>query len=200
MKSTLVSLFLFVSSLVAAPPARPDHCVTIICKDTEGATSIGSGTVVKRFGKTVTILTCRHVIEDAEKIYLRGDDRLIEGKNPKLSDTDDLGTFEIENSDLPATKISKAPVIPGDTVQHWGNTSGYSKGEVADYLNLSYPDMAKHQALKSEYLSIAGDSGAGIFNDAGELVGVNFATIGDLGDRAGLAVPLKQVKAFLASK
>lgn len=198
MKSLIVSLILFTSTLVAAPE-RPGYTVTVFAIDKDKALSIGSGTVVKKTGKVVTVLTCKHVLEDAETVYLRGDDKLLMGKNIVRSETDDLATFDVE-SDLPVAKIAQAPVIPGDVVQHWGQTSGYSKGEVSDYINLTWPDKVKRLSIKSGYLTISGDSGCGVFNSDGELVAVNFGLIGELGNREGLAIPLKVVQGFLAAK
>lgn len=183
LRSSLLIL-LFVCPVFSAPP---DYCITVVCEDTRGGLSVGSGTVLP--GNTV--LTARHVLDRPKKVWVIKDGKLVAGSNPVLSMTDDIAKFTCVTGIDPAVIGTVSP-SKNDRVVHFGKSTGKSTGCILPYIRILEDNTL---IQRSDMLCVPGDSGAGVFNDRSELIAV--LTSVDWEHKEQLGVPLSVIKEFL---
>ena len=161
----------------------------------------GSGVIVSADG---LILTCNHVIEGAELITVT----LANGKEYKAEvyGTDswsDLALLKIEEDELAFATYAKAPageekysyMKVGETVVAIGNPLGELGGSVSVGVISALGREVTVEGMPMTLLQIdasvnPGNSGGGLFNLDGELIGiVNAKSTGDAVEGIGFAIP-----------
>ncbi len=137
--------------------------------------SLGSGFVIDRKGK---ILTNFHVIDDAKSISVKINKETYKVSNILAYDKDiDLAILQIEtNKSIPALKLNKTVPKGGATVYALGSSEGYtlsfSSGTIASPSRVfDHVKYIQHNAAIS-----SGNSGGPLFNEYGEVIGVNTST------------------------
>lgn len=168
----------------------------------------GTGIIVSQDGY---ILTNKHVIDGATKIYVVLDDGTVY-KEVELVGTDpfdDIAFLKIANvSDLPAATLGDSKTITvGQQVIAIGNALGQYQNTVtsgiisgtgrsltatdSDYQNAeTLTDMIQTDAAIN-----SGNSGGPLVNAAGEVIGINTAV--SSGNNIGFAIPISSVKGML---
>lgn len=205
MKKMLIAAFLlFVSSTTAdaaAKPAKPSETwYTVRVDNGHGS---GTGTVIAAEKGHSFILTNAHVCEQASNTinveheghsyhatYVYGSSVDHPGPGMIKVNGPDLCIIRID-VELDTVIVATASPSVGDKVFQRGfgggvHTADTRTGEVSRGRFLS-DDMI------TTAVPIPGDSGSGIFNEAGELIGVCWGTGGDY----GIAVDLKLVHSFV---
>ena len=142
------------------------------------ATSAGSGVIISDDGY---ILTCHHVVEDATsvKITLRNNntyDAVLVGSD----EVSDLAVLKInaEETLTYAVQGHSADLIAGEQVVAIGNPLGTLGGSVtvgyisATEREIKISDGSKMTLLQTDAAINSGNSGGGLFNLAGELIGI----------------------------
>ena len=142
------------------------------------STSVGSGVIISKEGY---ILTCHHVVEGASSIS-------VTLQNKKSYDATLVGSDE--NSDLAVLKISaeepltyveqghSADLIAGEQVVAIGNPLGMLGGTVTvGYISatervVEVADGAVMTLIQTDAAINSGNSGGGLFNLAGQLIGI----------------------------
>ncbi|MBQ8859143.1 MAG: trypsin-like peptidase domain-containing protein [Clostridia bacterium] len=161
----------------------------------------GSGVIVSADG---LILTCNHVIEGAELITVT----LANGKEYKAEvyGTDswsDLALLKIEEDELAFATFARAPAEEekysymkvGETVVAIGNPLGELGGSVSVGVISALGREVTVEGMPMTLLQIdasvnPGNSGGGLFNLNGELIGiVNAKSTGDAVEGIGFAIP-----------
>ena len=129
-----------------------------------------SGTVVA----PSVVLSAGHCFEEDENEWglplPAPTSMLVDGYKVKILavvfDDNDHALVQVEFKFKQYAKLVKAPAV-GAHVHYWGNPAGinnvYREGYVTSY---------KHAAMMMDINGFFGDSGAGIFDDAGNVVGV----------------------------
>jgi serine peptidase DegS len=141
---------------------------------------LGSGVIVSGDG---LILTTRHVISEVDDIVVAlFDGRIAEAQVVGSDPGTDLAVLKIELDDLPAARLSAENTLrTGDVVLAIGNAFGLSHtvtmGIVSatgrGQLNLTtFEDFIQTDAAIN-----AGNSGGALINPAGEIVGINSASL-----------------------
>jgi len=141
---------------------------------------LGSGVIVSEDG---LILTTRHVISNVDDIVVAlFDGRVAEASVVGSDPGTDLAVLRIELDDLPAARLTAANTLrTGDVVLAIGNAFGLSHtvtmGIVSamsrGQLNLTtFEDFIQTDAAIN-----AGNSGGALINPAGEVVGINSASL-----------------------
>lgn len=193
-----------------------------------GVFGSGSGTVVKKTNKEMYVLTCYHVVDDIVNLnkaglkvnaivgYTLGDtgdmDNLksfvsFSAEVVKSDEENDLALLKVNYSDPNLSEIKIAEVEPqkGDTVYSVGSPLGLlrtvSRGILANKVEGFY---------LTDGTTTFGNSGGGLYNKNGELIGVPSNVMGYAGglDKAGqetfipesslgLSRDLPTIKAFL---
>ncbi len=170
----------------------------------------GTGIIVSKDGY---ILTNKHVIESATKIYVVLDDGTVY-KNVKLIGTDplnDIAFLKIEGvDDLPAATLGDSKTITiGEQVIAIGNALGQYQNTVTSGIvsgtgrSLTATDSSYQNAetltdmIQTDAAINSGNSGGPLVNAAGEVIGINTAV--SSGNNIGFAIPIASVKGMLNS-
>ena len=159
---------------------------------TEGA---GSGVIISEDGY---ILTNNHVIEGQSSIKVTtSDGQEYDATVVGTDDKTDIAVLKIEASGLtPAVIGDSDSLVVGETAVAVGNPLGELGGTVTDgiisALDREVTVEGKNMTLLQTSAAVSpGNSGGGLFNEKGELVGiVNAKSGGDNVEGIGFAVPI----------
>lgn len=156
-------------------------------------TGVGSGFVISADG---LIVTNNHVIDDAERVRVEFEDgstydATVVGTDPMT----DIALLDIDGDDHPTVTFGSSETLRvGEDVFAMGNPFGLGSTVTTGIVS------AKDRNLRSGGLAAfiqtdaainRGNSGGPLFNDSGEVIGVNTAIISPTGGSAGIgfAVP-----------
>lgn len=168
------------------------------------ALSSGSGVVISADGY---ILTCNHVVSGATSVLVRMND----GKeyNAVLvgaDSTSDLAVLKIEATDLTYVKQGcSADLVPGEHVIAIGNPLGTLGGTVTSGIisaterNIQTEDGTTMTLIQTDAAINSGNSGGGLFNLRGELIGIVNAKYASSGIE-GLAFAIPVDSAFVVEE
>jgi S1-C subfamily serine protease len=194
MRYALLALLLLPAGSAAGEPC--DSAVKVT-----GPGFSGSGTVVGRSAGRSLVLTNRHVCPAASAglaVHLDGKDYAAEwvGADP----ADDLALLSVA-ADLPAAELADAPPAAGTELRQWGYPKGGPqtprKGSaVGSRKVIDNQTEAEIEVWETDFCPEVGESGSGLFDPAGKLVGVTFACTQE--GRCH-AVPVGRVRVFLAA-
>ncbi|AWL12951.1 putative periplasmic serine endoprotease DegP-like [Saliniradius amylolyticus] len=171
-------------------------------------TSLGSGVIMTETGH---ILTCYHVIQNAERIHVMlQDGQILEAQQVGQDPHTDLAVLKIDAQNLPVipqqptqnTKVGDVvlaignPYNLGQTITQ-GIVSATGRAGLSNYLGSNYADFIQMDAVLNE-----GNSGGALVDSNGTLVGINNANFKTLDshrrvkDVAGIffAVPYELAK------
>ncbi len=168
------------------PPKRPEG--------NDRPKSLGSGFIISEDGY---VLTNYHVIKDAEKVFVRLNDRReLEARVIGSDKRSDIALLKIDATSLPVVKIGNSEKLePGEWVLAIGSPFGFDHSVTAGIVS------ATGRALRSEtYVPFIqtdvainpGNSGGPLFNLDGEVVGINSQIYTRSGGFMGLsfAIPI----------
>jgi serine protease Do len=162
----------------------------------------GSGFIIRNDG---LIITNNHVVENAKEITVTLTDKRefsakVLGRDPKT----DLAVLKIEpKGELPAAKLGDSDELQvGDWVMAIGNPFGLSNSVTAGIVSAKgraigagpYDDFIQTDAPINP-----GNSGGPLFNEQGEVVGINSAIFSQSGGNIGIgfAIPINLAKQLL---
>jgi serine protease Do len=166
-------------------------------------TGVGSGFII---GADGDIVTNNHVVANAEEVSVRLDDgRTFAAEVVGTDPMTDLALLRIEaDADLPfVTFGDSATVRPGDNVIAVGNPFGLGGTVTAGIVSAVSRDI--NAGPYDEFIQIdaainRGNSGGPLFNEAGEVIGVNTAIFSPNGGSIGIgfAVPSNVAEEVIA--
>lgn len=192
------------SNAIAAVAAKAADTVVSITTETTANDSVygqyvtggaGSGVILSEDG---TIITCAHVIDGASVITVKTADGAEYKAELIGSDTvTDIAVIKIEASGLPFAVIGDSGLLSvGDDAVAIGNPLGELGGTVTNGI-ISALDREveiggrKYNLLQTNAAINPGNSGGGLFNLAGELIGiVNAKSAGSGIEGLGFAIPV----------
>lgn len=168
----------------------------------------GTGIIVSTDGY---VLTNKHVIDDATKIYVILDDGTTY-KNVKLIAADplnDVAYLKIEDAkDLKAATLGDSKTITlGEQVIAIGNALGQYQNTITSGIisgtgrSVTATDSSYQNAetltdlIQTDAAINSGNSGGPLVNAAGEVIGINTAV--SSGNNIGFAIPISSVKGML---
>jgi len=171
-------------------------------RETQRATSLGSGVVVSTGGY---ILTNNHVVEAADEIEVAlHDDRKLLAKVVGSDPDTDLAVLRVEAKDLPAITFGSSENLRvGDVVLAIGNplgigqtvTSGIVSGLGRSGLGINtFENFIQTDAAINQ-----GNSGGALVDARGNLVGINTAILSQTGGSIGigLAIPASMARTVM---
>ena len=137
--------------------------------------SMGSGFVVSEDG---IVLTNNHVIEGADEIFVRFNDRRELKATLIGSDKrSDLAVLKVDATDLPAVKLGKSKKLKvGEWVFAIGSPFGFDYTVTAGIVSAkgrSLPNENYVPFIQTDVAINPGNSGGPLFNMEGEVVGIN---------------------------
>ena len=159
----------------------------------------GSGFIIRKDG---IIITNNHVVEDAKEITVTLTDKTeykakILGRDPKT----DLAVIKIEpKATLPVASLGNSDVLQvGDWVMAIGNPFGLSNTVTAGIVSAkgrSIGSSPYDDFIQTDASINPGNSGGPLFNEQGEVVGINSAIFSQSGGNIGIgfAIPINLAK------
>ncbi len=163
----------------------------------------GSGIILTPDGY---IVTCAHVISGGKSVYVCLQDGTeykaqVVGKD----DQTDIAILKIDASNLPVAVLgNSAAAIVGEKVYAVGNPLGeficsVSTGIISGLNRTLDLDGQKLTLIQTDAAVNPGNSGGGLFNSKGELIGVVNAKTRSVGvEGLGFAIPVDSVKSIIA--
>lgn len=162
----------------------------------------GSGVIITEDGY---IATNHHVIDGASKITVRLWDGTTYGATLVGSDqASDIAVLKINASNLPAAKLGNSDTLKvGDFALAIGNPLGELGGTVTNGIISA---LEREVTVEGQTMTLlqtnaainSGNSGGGLFNAQGELIGiVNAKSMGSGIEGLGFAIPINDVKDLL---
>lgn len=156
--------------------------------------SLGSGFIISKNGY---VLTNNHVIEGAETVIVRLNDRRefiaeIVGTDPRS----DVAVLKLDATDLPVAKIADSDdVTRGQWVVAIGSPFGFDYSVTAGIVSATgraLPDESYVPFIQTDVAINPGNSGGPLFNLDGEVVGINSQIFTRSGGFMGLsfAIPM----------
>lgn len=137
--------------------------------------SMGSGFIVSEDG---IVLTNNHVIDGADEIFVRFNDRSeLKAKLIGSDKRSDLAVLKVEAHDLPAVKLGKSKKLKvGEWVFAIGSPFGFDYTVTAGIVSAkgrSLPSENYVPFIQTDVAINPGNSGGPLFNMEGEVVGIN---------------------------
>jgi serine protease Do len=174
----------------------------------------GSGVVISEDGY---ILTNQHVVEGAQGIYVIADENAIPATYVAGDADSDVAVLKVDPGALPAAKLGDSDALAvGDWALVIGNplgeqfektltigvVSGVGRDVLAD--NGRGGTTGSANMIQTNAAINAGNSGGGLFNIAGELVGITSMKLSNNGysgyasiEGIGLAIPINSAKTIV---
>jgi serine protease Do len=137
--------------------------------------SMGSGFIVSSDGY---ILTNNHVVEGADEIIVRLNDRLeLEAEIVGADARSDIAVLKVEGEDLPAAKIGNSSELAvGEWVFAIGSPFGFDYTVTSGIVSAKGRSLPRDNYIPFIQTDVAinpGNSGGPLFNMDGEVIGVN---------------------------
>ncbi len=159
------------------------------------ADGAGSGVIISEDGY---IITNAHVIEGAQQIKVTLSDKTEYIAQVVGEDTmTDLAVLKIDATNLPAATLGTSGTLEvGDFAMAVGNPLGTLGGTVTDGIISAldreiYVEGQELTLLQTNAAVSPGNSGGGLFNSRGELIGIVTAKSGDIeAEGLGFAIPI----------
>jgi serine protease Do len=159
------------------------------------AKSLGSGFIISKDGY---VLTNYHVIKGADEIIVRLSDRRelmaeVIGEDQRS----DVALLKIEATGLPVAKIGKSSTLEvGEWVLAIGSPFGFDHSATAGIVSAKGRSLPRENYVPFIQTDVAinpGNSGGPLFNQAGEVVGMNSQIYSRTGGYMGLsfAIPIE---------
>lgn len=159
------------------------------------AKSLGSGFIISADGY---VLTNYHVVKDAEEIIVRLNDRReLRGEVIGIDKRSDVALLKIDASDLPVVKIGTSISLEvGEWVLAIGSPFGFDYSATAGIVSAkgrSLPSENYVPFIQTDVAINPGNSGGPLFNQEGEVVGMNSQIYSRTGGYMGLsfAIPIE---------
>lgn len=162
------------------------------------ATGSGSGVILTADGY---IATCAHVVEGAEKILVTlADESSYEAELVGADKRNDLAILKVEADDLLPASIGDSDMLTvGEDVIAIGNPLGELRGTATSGIISAVRRTIEVEDIEMELVQTdaaisPGNSGGGLFNAHGELIGiVNAKVTSSEAEGLGFAIPVNNV-------
>lgn len=200
-KSQIIELV--ASSVVGIDVVYPTQNYSYWGYSTQQSTGSGSGIIITNDGY---IVTCNHVVENASEIkVVLNDDTEYSATLVGTDTRNDLAVIKVEATGLSACTLGDSDTLTvGEEVVAIGNPLGELRGTatsgIVSALNRSVTvESVEMSLLQTDAAISPGNSGGGLFNASGSLVGiVNAKASSDNAEGLGFAIPVSSVKQIIS--
>ena len=159
------------------------------------AKSLGSGFIISEDGY---VMTNYHVVKDADEIIVRlSDRRELKAEVIGADRRSDVALLKIDARDLPVVKIGKSSILEvGEWVLAIGSPFGFDHSATVGIVSAKGRSLPRENYVPFIQTDVAinpGNSGGPLFNQEGEVVGVNSQIYSRTGGYMGLsfAIPIE---------
>jgi len=161
----------------------------------QDAKSLGSGFIISGDGY---VLTNHHVVKDADEIIVRlSDRRELKAEVVGIDARSDIALLHIDATGLPVVRIGKSSALEvGEWVLAIGSPFGFDHSATAGIVSAKGRSLPRENYVPFIQTDVAinpGNSGGPLFNQDGEVVGVNSQIYSRTGGYMGLsfAIPIE---------
>ena len=153
------------------------------------AKSLGSGFIISKDGY---VMTNYHVVKDADEIIVRlSDRRELKAEVIGMDPRSDVALLKIDATGLPVAKIGKSSELEvGEWVLAIGSPFGFDHSATAGIVSAKGRSLPRENYVPFIQTDVAinpGNSGGPLFNQEGEVVGVNSQIYSRTGGYMGLS-------------
>jgi serine protease Do len=153
------------------------------------AKSLGSGFIISKDGY---VMTNYHVVKDADEIIVRlSDRRELKAEVIGMDPRSDVALLKIDATGLPVVKIGKSSILEvGEWVLAIGSPFGFDHSATAGIVSAKGRSLPRENYVPFIQTDVAinpGNSGGPLFNQEGEVVGVNSQIYSRTGGYMGLS-------------
>ncbi len=165
--------------------------------------SMGSGVIISKDG---TVITCAHVVQDAQIIEIRlSDNRQLKGKVTVRDEKNDLAVIKILHleEDIPFVPLGQSSSVEaGDLVLAFGNPFGIGHTVTSGIVSAATRTVGDRVLMQTDSAINPGNSGGGLVNMKGELIGIPNAILSRTGTNLGIgfAIPISAIIPLLSAK
>jgi len=159
------------------------------------AKSLGSGFIISKDGY---VMTNYHVVKDGDEIIVRlSDHRELKAELIGVDPRSDVALLKIDATGLPVARIGKSSDLEvGEWVLAIGSPFGFDHSATAGIVSAKGRSLPRENYVPFIQTDVAinpGNSGGPLFNQAGEVVGVNSQIYSRTGGYMGLsfAIPIE---------
>ena len=159
------------------------------------AKSLGSGFIISKDGY---VMTNYHVVKDGDEIIVRlSDHRELKAEVIGVDPRSDVALLKIDATGLPVAKIGKSGDLEvGEWVLAIGSPFGFDHSATAGIVSAKGRSLPRENYVPFIQTDVAinpGNSGGPLYNQAGEVVGVNSQIYSRTGGYMGLsfAIPIE---------
>lgn len=156
----------------------------------------GSGVIIDKNH----ILTCQHVVDGTKKVEIEfADEKTKTGKVVKTTEKKDLAVIEVEVPEeyQPIAIAATTPSL-GSPVMVIGNNYGMGLTMTDGIVSATERKIESNTYLQTDAAINSGNSGGGLFDQNGNLIGIADMKISKSGvDNVGLAIPTNVIIDFL---
>ncbi len=163
--------------------------------DYHDAKSLGSGFIISKDGY---VMTNYHVVKDGDEIIVRlSDRRELKAEVIGVDPRSDVALLKIDATGLPVAKIGESGDLEvGEWVLAIGSPFGFDHSATAGIVSAKGRSLPRENYVPFIQTDVAinpGNSGGPLFNQAGEVVGVNSQIYSRTGGYMGLsfAIPIE---------
>ncbi len=160
-----------------------------------GGNALGSGFIISKDGY---VLTNNHVVEDADEVIVRLDDRRqltakVVGTDPRS----DVAVLKIDGDDFPVVSIGNSDELEvGEWVLAIGSPFGFDFSVTAGIVSATgraLPNESYVPFIQTDVAINPGNSGGPLFNLDGDVIGINSQIYSRTGSFMGLsfAIPIE---------
>ncbi|MBM3632686.1 MAG: PDZ domain-containing protein [Alphaproteobacteria bacterium] len=167
------------------------------------ATSLGSGVIVSPTG---IVITCVHVIANAEKILVTlNDNREFEGEVIAKDNQNDLVAIQLKDVPstfpLPSISLGNSDVEVGDFILAIGNPFGVGQTVTSGIISAIARNVRGRMLIQTDASINPGNSGGALVSMQGNLIGVPNAILSKTGSSHGIgfAIPQAVIRTLLES-
>lgn len=167
------------------------------------AKSLGSGVIVNATG---IVVTCAHVVANAQKIVIRlTDNREFEGEIVAKDLQNDLAAIQLKNvppgAPLPAVSLEEKDVEVGDYILAIGNPFGVGQTVTSGIISAIARNVRGRMLLQTDASINPGNSGGALISMDGNLVGIPNAILSKTGANHGIgfAIPDALIRTLIES-
>ena len=203
--STVVTAVLVLALLPTSLQVRANSLEDVISRVSEAVVVIetdqaqGSGVIVDSDG---VVLTNVHVLEGASDfaVRLKSGERFEDVSVIDFDPIKDLAILKIKGFDLPVAELGNSNnVRSGQAVFAIGAPLGYSQTVSRGIISAIRDMDAGFKAIQTDAAISPGSSGGGLFNEAGELIGILAAFRAD-GQNLNFALPINYARGMLGQE
>lgn len=186
---------IFAPPALQAPQSAPASVVKVVSSvaGSLGVERTGSGVVVA----LGIVATNAHILQGSSGLHIHSGGRTWHARVRFVDPSRDLALLDVTGLDLPPAHLADQEPAEGAPLTSWGYPFGQGPRATTGFLALGWSYQGA-RLLQAELASAPGNSGGGLFDASGRLVGLTTFVL-NRHPKAAFAVPVDWIRAMLSA-